>query len=389
MKKINVLHFRNCRGISTLTGPETYFLNLLKNKGVGSVNSFLAFTVNPLSERGLFIEELQKHHIPFQAIPVSQKYYLKDFWTVNRIIKDCHIDLLHTHDARTDVLGFFLSRLNHIPLISFAHGWLNWVTPLSKDRVYAFLEMKAVSLSDWIVVASLDMKRDLISRKVPETKINHIPYGIDLEKFTIKSEYKSKIRRELGIPEECFLIGTVGRIHPWKGQRYLIEAAEILTRTEPQARFLIVGDAAFDGHRAYQIELAQLVKELNLQDKVIFAGSRKDIPEIMNALDLFVLPSLREPFGIVIIEAQACGKPVIASAVGGISEAIKDGETGILVKAGDSKVLAAAINRLLADRETRERMGAEGRKRVEEIFSAEAMVRKTEKLYNMILKVTQ
>jgi glycosyltransferase involved in cell wall biosynthesis len=235
----------------------------------------------------------------------------------------------------------------------------------------------------------LDMKRNLLAMKVPDRKIHYIPFGIDLEKFAPQNEYKNKIREEFNIPPDCFLVGAVGRIHPWKGHRYLVEAAEIITRNEPRIRFLIVGDAAFEGHRSFQIELTRLVNKLNLQDKIIFTGSRKDIPAIMNALDLFVLPSLKEPFGLVFLEAQACGKPVIATRVGGIPEAIKDGETGILVKAGDGEALAAAIIHLMSEPATRQRMGVEGRKRVEENFSVQSMVRNTEKLYEMILEGPQ
>jgi len=128
---------------------------------------------------------------------------------------------------------------------------------------------------------------------------------------------------------------------------------------------------------------------MNLNDKVILTGSRIDIPQILNSLDLFVLPSLREPFGIVIIEAQACGKPVVATSVGGIPEAMKDGETGILVKPKSSEDLANKIIYMIRNEKIRQKMGLNGRKRVERKFSKESMIMKTEALYKKMLGISK
>ena len=126
------------------------------------------------------------------------------------------------------------------------------------------------------------------------------------------------------------------------------------------------------------------MQALNLKDRVILSGSRQDIPEVMSAMDLFVLPSLREPFGIVLLEAQACGKPVVATSVGGISEVMKDGYTGILVEPGDSEELAGAILSLLSNREKMRIMGSAGRKMVMDCYNKSSMVKKTEDLYRTI-----
>ncbi|MFQ5963092.1 MAG: glycosyltransferase family 4 protein [Candidatus Scalinduaceae bacterium] len=385
MKKINVLHFRNCRGINTLTGPETYLLDLLSGINADIFNVVIACIIDPKNQRQLFIEELQKRKIHFELIKIKNKLDIKDFFLVSKMIKRYNIDFIHTHDSRSDVIGVLVSKMNRIAMISFAHGWLNWTSSLSKERLYAYLEALAVSLSDGIVVASNDMQQDLLIKGIPKRKIFHIPYGIDTRKFNINTE-GSYFREEFDIPIDIPLIGTVGRIHPWKGHRYFLEAAKIVSGKYTEAMFLIVGDAAFDRHRKYKQELLELVQAMNIKEKVIFTGSRSDVTQIMKSMDLFVLPSLREPFGIVILEAQACGKPVIATSVGGIPEVIKDGDTGILVKPKDSDGLADAIITLLGDREKMRKMGLSGRERVEALFSTDRMVKETEELYRAIWK---
>lgn len=385
MSKINILHFRNCRGIGTLTGPETYLLDLLNDIDPDNFNVIIACIIDPRNQRQLFLEELKKRNIHFEAIKIKNKFNIKDIFLISKMAKRYDIHLLHTHDSRSDVIGVLVSKIKRIPIISFAHGWLNWTSTLSKERLYAYLEALAVSMADGIVVASRDMERDLLFRGIQEKKINYIPYGIDTRQFNVNI-IGEHIREEFNIPPDNPLIGTVGRFHPWKGHRYFLQAAKIVSEKYPEARFLIVGDVAFDGHRQYKQELLELIQTLNLRDKVILTGSRKDIPKIMKAMDLFVLPSLREPFGIVLLEAQACGKPVIATSVGGIPEAMKDGDTGILVDPGDSKGLADAILSLLGNRERMQMMGLAGRKRVEEMFSTDRMVRRTEELYRAVLR---
>lgn len=385
VKKINVLHFRNCRGISTLTGPETYLLDLLHDIDSDSFNVRIACIIDPRWHRQLFIEELRKKKISFEAIEIKNKLNSKDFFFVNRMIKDHNIDLLHTHDARSDVIGLLVSKINRIPIITFAHGWLNWTHLFSKERLYAWLEYLAVSFSNKIVVASRSMEHDLLTKGIPQKKIHCIPHGIDIQKFN-PAMTNNHIRKEFNIPDEAPLIATVGRFHPWKGQRYFIEAAKIVSEKFPESRFLIVGDAAFNGHAKYKQELLELIGALNLEEKIILSGSRQDIPEIMSDMDLFVLPSLREPFGIVLLEAQACGKPVIATSVGGIPEVMKDGDTGILVEPGDSEELARAILSLLSNREKMRTMGSAGRKMIMDLYSKSSMVKKTEDLYSAMLR---
>lgn len=385
MKKINILHFRNCRGISTLTGPETYLLDLLHNVDNMTFNTLLACDIDPTNKSHFFIYKLKKKNIRYKLIELKHYYSLKDFFVVSRMIKKHRIDILHTHDFRSDVIGLLLSKKHNIPIIAFAHGWVNWSRFFSKARLYSYLETIVAKFADIILVSSLYMKNDSIKRGIPKEKIVYIPIGIDIHKFNFNLNYKKQIRKEFFIPLDSPLIGTVGRIHPWKGQIHFLKAANKVSHKIANARFLIVGDVAYDGHKRYKHELLKNIYSLNLKDKVILTGSRDDIPQIMNAIDLFVLPSVHEPFGLVLLEAQACRRPVVSTSVGGAPETMEDGVTGILVKPEDGEALANAILFFLGNRERMRKMGLAGRKRIEDRFSKDGMVSKTEELYRIVL----
>jgi len=348
-------------------------------------NLHLYTLVNPSHHKLFFIEELEKRAIPFQTVAVRSKFHLNDLRILNRVIKERAIHLIQTHDARSDVIGLLLSKVNRKPMVAFAHGWLNWSSSFSKERLYAALEMQAVKYGQKVIVASKFMEHDLRGRGIPKSRIYHIPYGIDIDRFHPNLDGQA-VREALQIAADATLIGTVGRFHPWKGQKYFIDAARIVIQKFPRARFLIVGDAAFGEHARYGDRLKSFAADLGLADQLLFLGSRNDIPQVMNALDIFVLPSLREPFGIVAIEAQACGKPVIATQVGGIPETLRNGETGFLIQPAESRKLAEAIINLLENKTKMRQMGMAGRKRVEKLFSTKRMIEKTEQLYRMMTR---
>ncbi len=164
-----------------------------------------------------------------------------------------------------------------------------------------------------------------------------------------------------------------------KGIKYLIESASLLLQSRNDISFLLVGEGAL------KEELKILCADLKIEKNVIFAGERSDIPEILSLTDIFVLPSLREGLPLTILEAMACGKPVIATNVGGIPEIVKDGITGILVSPEDSGALYSAMNELLDDRERREKMGRNGKRVCNESFSSKTMVGKIEDLYDSLM----
>ena len=187
-----------------------------------------------------------------------------------------------------------------------------------------------------------------------------IPLGIDLDRF---DGARPALRSDRP------LVGNVARLAPQKDHRTLIEAARLV----PEAEFVIAGDGEL------RAELERLAEGSNVR----LLGARDDVPEVLASLDVFAFPSLFEGLCLAVIEAQAAGVPVVATPVGGIRETVVDGETGLVVPAGDPSALAAAIRRLLEDRPAAEAMAAEAKRRVRERFSVERMIEETLRLYGL------
>jgi glycosyltransferase involved in cell wall biosynthesis len=189
-----------------------------------------------------------------------------------------------------------------------------------------------------------------------------VPLGIDLERFGAARAAPAG---------EVSLVGTVGRLAPQKDQETLLEAAALV----PEARFVLVGDGEL------RPELERRAAELGIADRVTFTGAREDVPELLASFDVFAHPSLFEGFCLAVLEAQAAGVPVVATPVGGIPETVVDGETGLLVPTRDPTALAAAIRRLLEDREFAQRL-ADAARRSARRYSTERMVEETLKVYS-------
>ena len=383
-----ILHFRNCRGIATITGPETRLLNLFGRVDPASFELHLLCLLNPRGPRPVFDDALWRQAVGgrhrLHLIQMAHAFSPADAFALRAIVQREGIHLIATHDARSNVIGLGTARAYQRPTIAFAHGWVNWAHRLSKARLYAALEALAIRLADRVVVASRAMRDDLLRRGIPAEKIRHIPHGVDTDRFRPEGN-GSVVRRELGIPPDAPLIGTVGRLQPWKGHRYFLEAARAILEARPAARFLVVGDITSAADRAYRDEVQRLSDHLGLRGRCLFVGTRTDIPDVMRALDVFLLSSVREPFGWVLLEAQACGTPVVSFAVDGTPEALEDGTTGLLVPPRDSAALAQAALRVLEDRSLRRAMGRAGRRWVSERFSIDAMVGATEALYRELL----
>ncbi len=213
-----------------------------------------------------------------------------------------------------------------------------------------------------------------------EKKYVAIPFGVDVEQYDGMGSLK---RRDLGLREEPAVIGTVCRlVEPKKGLAVLLQAAARLRERAPALDFqlLIVGDGpAYGSLRAW-------TEQSGLAPWVVFAGMRRDVAGLLPLMEIFVLPSLYEGFGIAILEAMAAGRPVVATAVGGIPEVVVHGETGLLVPPGDPVALADALHELLAHPERARELGVCGRERAREKFRIEAIVKQHEDLYDACIR---
>ena len=216
---------------------------------------------------------------------------------------------------------------------------------------------------------------------VPPSKIVYIPNGIDTARFHPNSKARQAVRDALGCSERAFVWLTVGRLEPVKNHLELLRAFREVVAVHPHARLLIAGQGPL------QAAIEQRIAELGLAERVRLLGVRRDIPDVLNAADAFVLPSLWEGMPLTLLEAGAAALPIVATAVGGISEIVLEGKTGYLVPARDMDALAEAMRRVMrlsdADRMT---MGQAGRAHVVQNFDLERVVDRWEALYRELLQ---
>ncbi len=199
------------------------------------------------------------------------------------------------------------------------------------------------------------------------------------QKIPVPRYNKKEIYDEFSLDEECRIIGNIGRLSPQKGQNYLIKAASVVIEEFKSVRFFFVGEGELES------ELKTEVQEKGLENYFIFTGHRIDIPRLLNAFEMLVMPSLFEGLCFAVIEAQAMGIPVIATAVGGMRRSVIDGKTGLLIPPGDSQALAKAILWMLEHPKEAKEMGLAGQRHFAQLFTQERMVKKTEELYASIL----
>lgn len=296
---------------------------------------------------------------------------------ISRFIRSRKVDLVHTNSLKADVIGGFAARLARKPLIWHIRD------RIEKDYLPGPAALLMRSLTRVIPHCVLaNSEATLGTLRLPARKQSAAVYsGLDLNAFDSSGVVAC---------DESFhapLIGLIGRISRWKGQHVFLEAASIVRRRYPGARFRIVGAALFEEHD-YEQEIRSLCESLGLDDCVEFTGFRSDIPQLIAGLDVLVHASISpEPFGQVVVQGMAGGKPVVATRGGGVTEIVLDGVNGLLVPMGDAPEMARAIGRLLEDPDEARKMGMRGRARVEELFTIAHTARKVEHIYDRMLAV--
>lgn len=231
-----------------------------------------------------------------------------------------------------------------------------------------------------MVAVSEDIARGLCQAVgIRPNRIRIIYNGIETDLFHPNQKTREQIRRELQVTDEQSVIGTIGNLYPVKGHTYLVRAAAAVTQVFPESVFIIAG-------RGQLLEGLQTeARELGVEKHIRFLGFREDVPALLQAMDIFVLPSLSEGLPLSALEAMASGKPVVATRVGGVPEVVVDGETGFLVAPEDADDLAEKLVCLLKAPCLLQQLGAKGHEMVKERFSLDRMVKNYEELYQKAL----
>jgi len=322
----------------------------------------------PLCDR---LEEASIEHEVLEAPHKMRPSYLS--WTLKKL-RDAGADLVHAHEYKSGLIGLYGARRAGASAVATAHGW---TANSTRARLYEALEKRLLRRFNGVIACSEFMRRDLLGLGIAPERVPVVYSASELPPTGDGREF----RRTAGLGEELFLIGTLGRLSREKGQGTLIEALREVRTHFPGAAALLAGE----GPDRPTIEGE--ARRMGLSGAVTFMPSlsRPRLGSFFEAIDLFVLPSMRENLPLALIEAMHAGRPVVATAVGGVPELIEHGVTGLLVPPGDPEALARAIIDLAKDEALRERLASEARLRAGERFTAERFAEQTGEFYGEIL----
>jgi glycosyltransferase involved in cell wall biosynthesis len=294
-------------------------------------------------------------------------------WRLSRAIKQLRPDIIHAHDPHGVAMAAIALSMSTQPKRA----------PLVAARRVDF-RLKAHALSRWkydqvdcFICASNAIRRILLADGVAPSRAVTVHEGIDLGR--VAAAPPAPLHEDIWLPHGAPIVGNVAALVPHKGQRHFVDAAALVVREVPDARFVIAGEGELRGVLEHQI------KHLGLAKHVILAGFRPDVLSVHKAFDIFVMSSITEGLGTSLLDAMACGRPIVATRAGGMPEVVQDGATGILVPPRDHEAMADAIVKLLKDEELRTRMGAAGLSLVHARFNAERMVAETLSVYERVV----
>lgn len=375
--KLTIFHLR-CSNYPG--GPETTLLGWHKYTDRARFDPRMVF----FEERRGFHERSMKlfadHGVPVQLIPWGASRNLPG--AVSKLIgmiRQAGPCLLHAHDVRSDFVALLAGRLTGTPVVISNHAWhaVGFKRTLQEN-----LRARWLARADIVINVSEDTHRETLRRGVPAGKSIALYSGLDLEPYR-RLPTRAEARAQLGIPLDAPVISNVARTWPEKAIGALIEAAARLRPKYPTLRVLQVGDGVLDA------ELKADVERRGLQDCVHLLGFRADYMNIMAASDIFALPSLAEGMPMVIYSAMAMGMPIVASNVSGLRDTLEHEKNALTIRPGDPTDLVEALDRLIANPQIAQQIGAEARRVMEARFSAESAVKQLEAVYAKVIEARE
>ena len=372
---------------SRMSGAEFSLLSLLERVDKERFNPTLL-----LPEEGPFFKRAKREGIEVLILPSMIKFgegyrvyklprFIKSLYKVMNVIKQRRINIVHSNSPRVAFLGGLAAKLSSVP--SVIHVRDIHRSPFShplKSRLLDFLSDVIVSVSQ--------ATKDSINDVAPslESKIKVVYNGMDIDR--LDNRPVRDIKPEFGIREDTPIIGSVGLIHPVKGHEILIRSTPVIKSQFPSVKVFIIGEPLLGKDIQFKSELENLVKELDLEDNVIFTGFREDVFDLINAMDVLVHPAIYpEPLPRSLIEAAAMKTPVVATKVGGVPEILDHDVSCLLIEPSDPASLAEAVLSLLKNKEKAENFALEARQKVEKSFNIEKHVNHIETIYAKLLGI--
>jgi glycosyltransferase involved in cell wall biosynthesis len=332
---------------------------------------------------GPVADGLRADGVPVEVLGLGRLYAPRatiGLWRLARRLRSRRVDVLHTYLVSANVFGTLAGRLAGVGAVVTSRRDMGFSRNVRLRLVEEWLVNplvdKVVAVSPAVAEAT---RRE---RGWRDDQVVTIPNGVDLQRFDAarhpRPEARAQALREWGLADDEVAVGAIGHLSPVKGHADLLEAAARIVARHPRTRFLLVGDGPL------RAELEAHARRLGLRERVVFAGVREDVARILALLDVVVLPSHTEGLSNVLLESMAMARPVVATAVGGNPDVLRDGVSGRLVPARDPEALAAAVLELVLDPGRARAMGREARRVVEGEFSRQRMVEAYEALYRAL-----
>lgn len=369
------------QGAAELAGAERVLLTLLRNLDRSEVDPVVAFLA-----RGPFVDDVRDVGVETLLLPPAGR--LRDLpglpsivRALTRTVRESRADVVQATGEKMSILTGWAARAARRPAVFWLHD-----APASRGPAGRIVQ-RAMSLTPHasVVACAGWLARDFSRRlRIRATAIHN---GIDPDGLPRPGSARETLTSDAGWPADAVVVGHFARLQRWKGTEVFLRAAARVAASRPEARFLIVGGALYGREDAYARSLPRLARDLGLDGLVRFTGYRADALELMGSVDAVVHSSLLpDPFPMVVLEAMALGRPLVATRTRGPEEAIDDSRTGLLVAPGDSRALAGAIDDLVASPALRRRLGDGARAAVLERFSARGMAARFEELYRTLVR---
>lgn len=371
MKKIKILHIAQSNG-----GVAEYLKMLIKYMDKSKFDIYVVTSKDYEIERDQFKKIGCKLHIVDMQREISIKSDFKAILNLRKYIKRIKPDIIHLHSSKAGALGRMASIFLNISIVYNAHGWaFDMNVGKKKKLMYVYVEKILAKFTDAIVNISDHEKNSQQKYKIKPKKYTTVIYnGIDLERYNVKYDIQ-KIKHELNIPLDSFVMGMVARISEQKSPELFIEVAKKLQEKLDNVYFILVGD----GELRSRIE--QLIDTYGLKDNFLITGWTNEVPKYISMFDVGVLTSKWEGFGLVLAEYMAAKKPVVAFNSGGIPNVVRDKYNGMLFDYGDIDSFYEAVINIKNNDEFREKLISNGYKVVNEKFNVERVAKEHEKLY--------
>lgn len=357
---------------TNIGGAGRYLLNLLVQPAFDDIDVVVACPDGDLAQRidnaGLKRINISGKDISF-SVPLT--------FELMKVMRQITPALVHTHSSLS---GRIAARVLRIPVVYTKHNLVRIpsasgkVPPPAGPLKQKMNKMAAKTLADGAIAVSQGVYDELLESGLDEAMVYCVQNGIDLTPYKPVDLAKKRAK------SDTVVVGTVARLHRQKALEVLLDAAKLVVVSLPKARFVIGGTGPMEEF------LKARIAELKLEPYVKMVGFVEDVPGFLSKLDIYALSSDYEGLPLAVLEAMAAGLPIASTAVGGVPEAVIEGENGFLVPPRNSRLLAQAIVRLAVDPELAARMGAQSRRRTEELFDARIMARKTVEVYSQVLK---